>query len=65
MVERGTASVKLDAENFWEFMDIYNNNKRAIYRYELDVTIGGIVNYTSQPGKDYTYSKLTLVSEIQ
>ncbi|MDR1180485.1 MAG: hypothetical protein LBL13_00690 [Bacteroidales bacterium] len=66
MVERGTASVDLDAENFWIFTDVYNNNKQAYYRYELNVTIGGIVNFATQPGKNFTYSKgSSPVSDVQ
>ncbi len=64
MVTRGEASVKLMAENFWEYTDL-TTNKRAIYRYTLSQTIGGIYNYANQTGKDYHYLQGTKVNDVQ
>jgi hypothetical protein len=62
MVERGNATVKLYAENFWTYTTLATN-KRAIYRYELNATIGGIYNYPNQSGKDYKYNKTAHVQD--
>jgi hypothetical protein len=67
MIERGKASVDLDAENFWEFMDIFNNNKRTIHRYELNETIAGIFNFANQhrSGYDFEYDMKEPVNDVQ
>ncbi len=65
MVDRGVAEVELSAENFWEFMDIYNGNKRAIYRYELTATIGGIYNYATQAKKDFVYTQGAKINDVE
>ncbi|MDR1458782.1 MAG: hypothetical protein LBI60_01000 [Bacteroidales bacterium] len=64
MVERGTASVKLEGEGFWEYTTLYPSTERAIYRYTLNQTIP-VYNFQNQIGKDFLYTAQNKVSDIQ
>ncbi|MDR1878197.1 MAG: hypothetical protein LBQ64_01375 [Bacteroidales bacterium] len=63
MVERGTASIKLDGEAFWIFLDVYTG-KRALYRYVLNTSIGGIYNTPTHTNRDISYTRSTKINDI-
>ena len=66
MVARGTATVELSGEGYWEFTDI--DNKRSVWRHTLSVTPPFTVyDYRdgTQEGKDYQYTKGEKMYDVQ
>jgi hypothetical protein len=63
MVAWGEASIKLSGEAFWEYTTVATG-KRALYRYVLSTTVGGIYNVDIQPDKDETYTKGVKIKDI-
>jgi hypothetical protein len=62
MVINGTATVKLQGENFWTFTDVFTN-KRAIYRYTLNASMT-VYNFSPQTNKDHRFTKDAKVNDI-
>jgi hypothetical protein len=68
MVERGTATIILDGEEFWEYTESYNGNKRALYRFVLDRNSMGnnitVYDGPAHTNRDVKYTKATKINDL-
>ena len=66
MVANGSATIKLNGESFWTYTNTTDDNKRELWRYELNTSVSGIYNVPSKEIKDKNikYAAKTKINDL-